>query len=116
VLRTADLHRESGKLDALSARFRDPTLQLFAQYGMENVGYWTPLDNAKGQLYFLLSYPSREAREQCWQAFTTDPDREAAFDASEANGRLVAHVESLFLSATDYSPRSSPPRTLRLAC
>ena len=33
-----------------------------------------------------------------------DADWQAAYKKSEANGTLVAKLESLFLTATDYSP------------
>jgi hypothetical protein len=75
---------------------------------MANVGYWTPLENPEGKLIYLLAYPSREARDQSWKAFMADPDWQAAMKASEADGKLVAKMESVFLSATDYSPEVKP--------
>lgn len=108
-----------GKLDALNSRFRDHTTKLFQKHGMENVGYWTPIDNPDNKLIYLLAYPSREAREKSWKEFMDDPDWKAAAKASEANGKLVAKVEALYLRATDYSPRpksakSNPPRVFEL--
>jgi uncharacterized protein (DUF1330 family) len=97
-----------GKVDELNARFRNHTCKLFEKHGMVNVGYWMPLDNPEGKLLYLLAYPSREAREQSWKEFMADPDWQAAYKASEANGRLVAKAESLFLNATDYSPELKP--------
>lgn len=93
-----------GKLPALEARFRDHTCKLFEKHGMTNLGYWTPLENADNKLYYVLSYPNREAREKSWQAFLADPDWKAAQGASEKDGKLVAKVDSTFLSATGYSP------------
>ena len=52
-----------GKLDDLHARFRDHTMKLFKKHGIENVGYWVPVDNSENKLIFLLAYPSRNARE-----------------------------------------------------
>ena len=97
-----------GKLEALHARFRDHTLKLFAKHGMTNLGYWVPLDNPDRKLVYLLGYPSREAARQSWKAFTADPDWQAAYRASEVQGRLVAKAESLYLAATDYSPPIAP--------
>ncbi|MCX6853902.1 MAG: NIPSNAP family protein, partial [Verrucomicrobia bacterium] len=37
-----------GKLDALLARFRDHTCKLFEKHGIENIGYWTPIEEADG--------------------------------------------------------------------
>jgi hypothetical protein len=108
-----------GKLDALNARFRDHTCQLFKKHGMVNIGYWMPIENPDNKLVYLLAYPSREAREKSWKAFMADPDWQAAMKASEADGRLVARAESIFLAATDFSPRikpstAKPPRVFEL--
>jgi hypothetical protein len=99
-----------GKLDDLHTRFRDHTLRLFEKHGIQNVGYWVPIDNEANQLYFLLAYPSREARDNRWNAFATDPEWVQAKTASEAHGRLVNRAQSIFLEATDYSPPINPGR------
>ena len=93
-----------GKLDEMNARFRDHTCKLFEKHGMENLGYWMPTENPDRKLIYILGYPSREAREKSWKGFMADPDWQAAHKASEKNGKLVAKADSLFLSATDYSP------------
>jgi hypothetical protein len=98
----------SNKLDALNARFRNHTCKLFEKHGMVNVGYWLPSDNPESKLVYLLAYPSREARERSWKAFMADPDWQAAYKASEVDGRLVAKAESIFLAATDFSPPIKP--------
>jgi hypothetical protein len=92
------------KLDDLHARFRDHTMKLFAKHGIQNVGYWPPLDNSESKLVFLLAYPSREARESSWKSFMADPDWKAVVQKSEANGKIVTKVEQIFLQTTDYSP------------
>ena len=94
-----------GKLDALHARFRDHTLKLFEKHGITNLGYFVPIgDNPERKLVYFLAYPSLDARNASWKAFMADPDWKKAYAASEANGKLVAKVESAYLSATDYSP------------
>jgi L-rhamnose mutarotase len=93
-----------GKLEELHARFRDHTMRLFEKHGITNLGYWTPLENPEGKLFYVLAYPSREAREKSWKEFAADPDWKSAKAASEKNGALVAKVESSFLKATDFSP------------
>lgn len=93
-----------GKMPDLLARFRDHTCSLFARHGMENVGYWLPLEQKDGdKLYYVLKHPSREAAQAAWKAFGTDPQWLTVRKASEANGAIVARVESVFLSPTDYS-------------
>ncbi len=98
-------HTAPGRLDDLHQRFRNHTLRLFEKHGIKSVGYWVPLQNGSDtRLFFLLSYPSREAREASWKAFMADPDWQAAHKASEANGPLVTKAENFFLGTTDYSP------------
>lgn len=100
-------HVAPGKMDALHKRFREHTLGLFAKHGITSLGYWERLDKEgkpENKLTFLLSYPSRDARETSWKGFMGDADWKAAYKASEANGPLVTKVENPYLSATDYSP------------
>lgn len=94
-----------GKLDALNARFRDHTVKLFEKHGMKNVGYWTPSEGplAGTTLIYILEHKSRDAAKASWAAFSADPDWKKARAASEVDGRIVAKVESVFLTATDYS-------------
>jgi hypothetical protein len=59
---------------------------------------------------YVLAYPSREAREADWKAFVTDPAWRAVVASSEANGKLVAKVDSVFMTMADYSPPITLPR------
>jgi hypothetical protein len=40
-----------------------------------------------------------------------DPDWQTAYKASEAKGRLVTRFESIYLTATDYSPAIKPSQS-----
>jgi NIPSNAP len=96
-----------GKLEALNARFRDHTCALFKKHGMEIVGFWIPADKEQGaqnKLVYMLAHKSREAAKQSWKDFQADPEWIKARTASEVNGKLTEKIESVFLSATDYSP------------
>jgi hypothetical protein len=93
-----------GKLDALHARFRDHTLKLFEKHGMTNIGYWVPVDNPDNKLIYVLAFPDRDARDKAFKSFGADPDWQKAFKDSEKDGKLVTKIESVFLTATDYSP------------
>ncbi len=108
-----------GKLDELNNRFREHTCRLFKKHGIESLGYWLPLENPERKLIYILAYTSREAREKSWKAFLADPDWQAAYKASQKNGLLVTKMDSIFLSATDYSPaikaaKAAAPRTFEL--
>lgn len=97
-------HAEPGKLDALLTRFRDHTCRLFEKHGMTNIGYWVPVENQDRLLIYLLAYPDRAARDASWKGFLADEDWTKAAAASEVNGKLVAKIDELFLSSTDFSP------------
>ena len=97
-------HAAPGKLDDLNKRFREHTVKLFEKHGMENVGYFTPIDNTNNLLIYVLGHASRDAAKKSFAAFGADPEWKAAQKASEANGKLVNKVESYFMQATDFSP------------
>lgn len=102
-------YANEGKLDALHARFRDHTTQLFSKHGMTNVGYWVPLDNKENKLIYLLSYPDKKTRDAAWEAFHADPEWIAAKAKSEEAGPLIAKTESRFLTPTDFSTVTYAP-------
>jgi hypothetical protein len=95
-----------GKLADLHKRFRDHTLRIFQKHGMTNVIYLAPMDAPLSQntLVYLLSHPSREEAKKNWAAFAADPEWKKVAAESQANGRILEKVESVFLTATDYSP------------
>ncbi len=98
-----------GKLEALHKRFRDHTVKLFEKHGMTNVGYWAPEgENSERELIYILAFPDRKARDKSFAEFSADPEWQQAQKASEANGPLVAKIESTFLEAADYSPAIEP--------
>lgn len=107
-----------GKLDALLTRFRDHTCALFEKHGLTNIGYWVPLENPDSKLIYVIAAPSRAARDASFKAFGADPAWKRAKAESERDGTLVTKVESVFLTATDYSPAirpsSAPPRVFEL--
>ena len=108
-----------GKLDALHARFREHTLKIFEKHGMENIGYWVPVDNKENKLYYLLRHKSRAAKDASWKAFGSDPEWKKVAAETEKNGRIVTKVESILLHTTDFTPdikveSKSPARTFEL--
>ncbi|MHB8897128.1 MAG: NIPSNAP family protein [Thermoguttaceae bacterium] len=97
-----------GRLDDLNARFRDHTLALFEKHGLQNIGYWMPVDNTDNALVYLLAFPSQEARAKAWKEFSADPQWQKVRQETEANGKIVTKVESVQMAATDYSPETKP--------
>lgn len=96
---------EKDRLPALLARFRDHTTKLFEKHGMTNIGYWVPTDGerAKNTLIYVLAHESRAAAEKSWDGFRNDPEWHKARDASEADGKIVSKVESIYADPTDFS-------------
>lgn len=97
---------EPGKLEALQARFRDHTMDIFNKHGMTSVGYFAPSDEplSKNTLIYILEFPSRDAATKSWAAFRNDPEWQKVQKESEANGKLVTKVDSVFAEPTDFSP------------
>ena len=100
-LRTYTTH--DGLLPSLHARFRQHTNHLFVKHGMKLIAYWVPADE-DNILIYVLAFPSIEAREKSWQAFANDPEWQAAYEASRADGPIVERMESVVMFPTDYSP------------
>ena len=91
---------------AVVARFRNHTTKLFEKHGMVNVGYWVPADEKDGaadKLIYLLEHKSREAAAASWKAFSADPEWQAVVKTTEANGKIVAKADRVYLTATNFS-------------
>ncbi len=97
-----------GRLDALVERFQNHTTRIFEKHGMENIGYWLPTSNDKNALYYILAYPSREARDKSWADFSADPEWKEVASKSETSGKIVQSVTSVFMNASDLMPRITP--------
>jgi hypothetical protein len=95
-----------GKLPELQARFRNHTLRLFEKHGMKNHGYWVPQDAPlkDNTLIYVISHDSREKAKASWSAFGADPEWQKVSKESQANGRILQGVVSVYMDPTDYSP------------
>jgi hypothetical protein len=94
-----------GKLPELLARFRNHTVALFEKHGIKNIGYWVPTDPelSKNTLIYIVEHQSMAAANKSWEGFRADPAWLKARADSEVNGRLAIKVESMYLTATDFS-------------
>jgi len=100
-LRTYYTH--DGRMPALISRFQNHTLQIFERHGMTNIGYWVASSDSN-KLMYILAYPNREARDQAWKDFSADPEWQKVATDSEKDGKIVAKVESVFMTLADFSP------------
>jgi len=96
---------EPGRLPNLLARFRNHTTALFEKHGMKNIGYWVPADGPEHEntLVYLLEHKSRDAAKASWDAFRADPNWVKVRTESEASGKIVTKVVSVYLDPTDFS-------------
>ena len=72
---------------------------------MDNIGYWVPQDapQSKNTLIYIIAHADRDAATKSWDAFRNDPEWKKVKEESEAKGKIVTKVESVFLEPTDYS-------------
>ncbi len=98
-------HLLPGKLGDLDTRFKDHTRKLFEKQGMTNVVYWhsVPKDGSEPKLVYLLAHKDEDAAKASFDAFRKDPNWIRVRDASEANGKIVEKVESVYLAPLGFS-------------
>jgi hypothetical protein len=106
VLEVRRYTANAGKLDELVKRMRDGETALFEKHGMKGVFYSVAAEAPDSQNTFLyvLSHASREAAKKSWDDFRNDAAWKSMRETSEANGPLVAKVETIFVNPTDFSP------------
>ena len=95
-----------GMLEALKTRFRDHTIRIFKNHGMESIGYWVPQNEGKDTtLIYIIAHKSREQAAQNWKEFGADPEWKKVSSESEvkAGGKIVDHVISVYMDPTDFS-------------
>jgi hypothetical protein len=94
----------------MHARFADHTLALFDRHGLTVTGFWTDAQD-EGRVFYLLSFPDREAQAAAWAAFQSDPDWRNAKTKSEEDGPIVAAMHSTTLTGTPYWPADRKERS-----
>lgn len=95
-------YANEGKMPDLLKRFREHTVEIFNRHGMTSVGYWVPKEKPN-TLVYILAFPSKEAATKSWADFRNDPEWKKVAAASEVNGKIVDHTESVFMDPTDFS-------------
>jgi hypothetical protein len=96
-------HANPGKLDAVNARFRDHTDEIFKKHGIKSIGYFVAQDPKLNEFIYVVDHKSKEDADKNWKAFQNDEEWKKVRDASEANGKLVDHVDSTYMDPTAYS-------------
>ena len=110
-------YAHSGKLDALISRFANHTTRIFERLGMQNVGYWVPIDNKSNTLYYILSFPSKQARDESWKNFGSDAEWQKVLQEYAKEGKMVDSVKSVPMTPADvlsYTIDKSPAGSNRI--
>ncbi len=99
-------HCFPGKIENIQTRFRDHTRDLFDKQGLKNYPYWLTVekDGAQPKLVYLLGHDNKTEFNAAFDRFRVDPDWVKARDASEASGKIVEKVVSVFYTALPFSP------------
>jgi hypothetical protein len=94
----------AGCVEALKKRFAQKTLPIFARLGIEVVHCWTS-DEEPDAFFYMVRFPSADARKAAWAAFAADGEWKAAKAASEVSGPLLASQVTVALKPTEFSPQ-----------
>ena len=93
------------KMEALLARFRDHTTEIFERHGITYVGYWlNSIGGRSDQLWYIVGFESLAQRDVAWANFKADTEWQQVKAASEADGPIVALIENRIMAPTDFSP------------
>ena len=95
---------QSGKRDALAARFASRTAAIYARHGITNVGYWIPQESdpelgisAENTFIYMRGYPSKEERDKRLKAAHDDPEFAEVVTRQEQNPqtRLIIKAHNI---------------------
>jgi hypothetical protein len=90
-----------GRLPAIHKRFSEVTLDLFKKHGIKVTDFFEDADGNE-TIYYVCEFADRAARDAAFGAFGADPDWQAAYEASHADGPIVEKVESFFMTRVPY--------------
>ncbi len=90
----------AGKTSAMLDRFRQGESAMLGKNGMRPIGFWVPADPplSRNTLIYILEHQSLDASKDSWDRFAGDPVWRTLRDRTRADGPLVSHVESVFMS------------------
>ena len=97
-------HCVPGRLPALLNRFDKITLPLWEKHGIRQAGFWTvAIGHSNQVLYYMLQWENLAEREAKFGAFQADPEWIKKRAETEADGAIVAQVDSQILVPTSFS-------------
>jgi NIPSNAP len=95
----------SGRLPDLLDRFKIVVLPIWAELGIDPIGFWTTEgpNRERDELVYLLRWNSDEERKTKMDAFLADPRWIQGRDKSEVSGKLVESLSTKLLRPTSFS-------------
>ena len=87
------------------ARFRDHTRKLFEKNGMKNLAYFETHEKEGVQptLAYILVHKNAAAAKISWDNFRKSPEWTKVRDESELSGKIVDHIDAVYMKGTDFS-------------
>ena len=70
---------------------------------MKSIGYWEPIDNKDNALIYILEHPSVAEGKKNWAEFQADPEWKKVAAESQVDGKIVDHVDSVYMNPSDFS-------------
>jgi len=90
-----------GRLDTLLERFDKAILQIWEDYPVDALGFWTDRDTH--EVIYLLRWETSEQRATTWSEFAKDQRWLDAKAASEIDGPIVESFSSKNITPTSFS-------------
>ncbi|UBM57869.1 NIPSNAP family protein [Marinilongibacter aquaticus] len=94
-----------GKFPNIVKRFDDGTVSIFKRVGFENIAYWSSIEKEGKQphLVYIIAHESEAAAKENWKKFGADPEWKTLKANSELGGKIVEHVESIYMEPLPFS-------------
>jgi hypothetical protein len=108
------IHAKPGKLDEVHAWFRAHQQDVLAKHGAENMSYLVPVGaNPENTILAVYKFPSLPAVLAFGRAIKADPLWKAFDTSTDTPELLVAKVDIMGLTPTDYSPDFKPEKAIQ---
>ena len=95
-------HINPGKMQDIQARFRDHTLQIFANNRLKVTEFWEDADETNNSLYYVMEHPDMETRNQRFNRFDIDPEWLELKRVTEQDGPLYEKIDIVYLKKVPF--------------
>src|SRR4051794_23543313 len=95
-------HINPGKMQDIQARFRDHTLQIFANNSLKVTEFWEDADETNNRLYYVMEHHDMETRNQRFNRFDVDPEWLELKRVTEQDGPLYEKIDIVYLKKVPF--------------